>query len=200
MLEWCLRRALSSLRLLSLSNLRHLLPEGIARERFMEAYVVVFVSVLTVAANLATVGALWCGAIAAYRIFDIVSYRLWFLFVKSKTNPWRPERLRRSLILAALNVFELAMGFAVLYLVSGEVSGSAGMLADPRSAFYFSVVTMLTVGYGDFAPSGGHAQLLVCCELFSGLIMLAFVLPALVSVFVTDPKTGSDLNNRGLDA
>ena len=63
-------------------------------------------------------------------------------------------------------------GFAVLYLVQPGAIANArpGAFAD---AFFFSVQTMATVGYGQMAPATLYANLVVTVETAVGLMFLA---------------------------
>ncbi len=53
-------------------------------------------------------------------------------------------------------------------------------LTGPLDAFYFSLVTITTLGYGDFAPTG-DARLLVVWQLATGLLLLVGIFPFVVS-------------------
>lgn len=59
--------------------------------------------------------------------------------------------------------------FAGLYLLGGDVISGAerGSFAD---AFFFSVQTMTTIGYGALTPEGTYANVLVTAEAFTGLL------------------------------
>jgi inward rectifier potassium channel len=62
--------------------------------------------------------------------------------------------------------------FAVLYLAGGDciANARAGSFAD---AFFFSVQTMATIGYGAMAPATVYAHVLVAGEAFFGLLGVA---------------------------
>ena len=64
--------------------------------------------------------------------------------------------------------------FACAYLVGGDIIANAhpGSFAD---AFFFSVQTMATLGYGVFYPRGVYANLVSVLETFIGLLSLALV-------------------------
>ncbi len=63
--------------------------------------------------------------------------------------------------------------FAIGYMIDGGVSNARpGSFAD---AFFFSVQTMATIGYGTMAPRSFGSNVLVSIEAMSGLIALAVV-------------------------
>ncbi len=102
------------LRYLSLDNLRIDHPD-LLRHRFMDIYVLIFVVALTLSLFIAFPPAVLV-FLASYRIFDIVTYRVYFLLVKSQERPWSPEVIRRSVLIAALNFYEKMVAFAIIYL------------------------------------------------------------------------------------
>jgi inward rectifier potassium channel len=83
------------------------------------------------------------------------------------TMPW-------SGFFGVLAVFYFAFNvvFALLYLATGDGIGNArpGAFAD---AFFFSVQTMATIGYGQMYPQSLAANLLVCFEVLFGMSGLA---------------------------
>jgi len=54
-------------------------------------------------------------------------------------------------------------------------------LRSRLDAVYFSAVTIMTVGYGDFAPGRPAARLLVLWELATGLLLLAGAFPLVMA-------------------
>lgn len=64
------------------------------------------------------------------------------------------------------------LGFAVLYLLGGDciANAEAGSFQD---AFFFSVQTMATIGYGAMAPKTVYAHALVTIEAIFGLLGVA---------------------------
>jgi hypothetical protein len=148
----------------SLANFSGLLPKTKSGSRlFMDLYVLIWCAVLAIVLFGSFLPIILCEILAAYRILDIMSYRIFFLMVKSQEEPWRPEILRRSLAIAIVNFTELIFAFAVLYLYCGCIKGgnSTTALSSGADALYYSVVTMTTVGYGDFAPANVNGRMLV---------------------------------------
>lgn len=95
-------------------------------------------------------------------------------------TPWRTDLYHRTLTLRwwqflgvgcaaylAVNVL-----FAALYLAQpGAISGSRpGSFLD---AFFFSVQTIATIGYGQMSPGTVYANILVTVETMAGLVFLA---------------------------
>lgn len=72
--------------------------------------------------------------------------------------------------------------FACLYLLGGDCIANArpGSLWD---AFFFSVQTWATIGYGGMAPKSRYADVLVAIESFSGLISMSVVTGLIFSKF-----------------
>lgn len=64
--------------------------------------------------------------------------------------------------------------FALAYLLGDHAIANArpGSFAD---AFFFSVQTLATLGYGNFAPVGIYANIVSVLEVFTGLLSLALV-------------------------
>jgi inward rectifier potassium channel len=81
---------------------------------------------------------------------------------------------RWSTVLAGFALAYVAANamFAAAYLVGGDDIAHArpGSLLD---AFFFSVQTMTTIGYGDMAPTTLYANVLVVLEAFLGLVSFA---------------------------
>jgi inward rectifier potassium channel len=96
-------------------------------------------------------------------------HRPWFtdLYYKTLTASWPRFLLIGSAVYIAGNVV-----FARLYLLQPGAITSAqpGSFAD---AFFFSVQTMATIGYGQMAPATLYANLLVTAETMFALIVVA---------------------------
>lgn len=55
------------------------------------------------------------------------------------------------------------------------------ILVDKIEALYFSLVTMITLGYGDFLPATTYTRLLVMWQLATGGLLVIGVLPLIVA-------------------
>ena len=87
----------------------------------------------------------------------------------------------RFLGLAALGYFLLNLSFALLYVLVGLQSTALagteehGLWSQISDAFYFSVQTSSTIGYGRISPESSAANLVVTLESFVGLIGVAMI-------------------------
>ncbi len=72
-------------------------------------------------------------------------------------------------------------GFAALFLTFGEIENARpGSFAD---AFFFSVQTMATIGYGKMTPIGDFSNALVAVEALCGLVGFAVITSLLFAKF-----------------
>ncbi len=78
----------------------------------------------------------------------------------------------RVMLLVASTYLGINLVFACLYLAGGDTIAGAtpGSFGD---AFFFSVQTFSTIGYGVMAPKGGFASVVVTMEAFVGLVTVA---------------------------
>ena len=81
----------------------------------------------------------------------------------------------------------------VAELAPGAFSGPVSASDGPRVWFYFSFVTLATVGYGDVLPVHPVARSLATLEAVTGSLYLAILIARLVSQAVTHPDRVSDV-------
>jgi voltage-gated potassium channel Kch len=173
---------------LSLSQLKEVIRKRSLRAShiFMDLYVIVWFMVLVALLGWGNKINAWILlAIAAYRIIDIVNYRILFLFLKSEEKPWTATVIRRSLAIVLTNFLELVIAFAIIYMNTETIkeTTTGAWLSRPTEALYFSLVTMTTVGFGDFVPVTALGRWLAMAQLLCTLIFVLFLVPALISVF-----------------
>jgi ion channel len=82
--------------------------------------------------------------------------------------------VHRTMVLLLFNFLELVSAFAILYILSAGVTNNGAVLSRPLDAFYFSIVTSTTLGFGDFLPSSDGAKRLVVTQLALSLIFVGF--------------------------
>ena len=82
---------------------------------------------------------------------------------------WRP-----FLILISLFYFSINCLFALAYVTAkdGIANAEQGSFKD---AFFFSIQTLSTVGYGSMYPQSLYAQILVTVEIWMGLLLLTIL-------------------------
>jgi inward rectifier potassium channel len=81
--------------------------------------------------------------------------------------PWASFLACLSLVYLALNCL-----FALLYLLGGEAIANArpGAFSD---AFFFSVETLSTIGYGQMSPATLYGNMVMSAEAIAGVMLLA---------------------------
>src|SRR5256885_16178934 len=98
-------------------------------------------------------------------------HRPWFrdLYHFALRVSWWRFLLMSIVLYAAANAL-----FALIYLIPGDAIANArtGSFAD---AFFFSVQTIATIGYGAMSPQSLAAHLIVMAEVFVGLVGLAMI-------------------------
>ncbi len=105
--------------------------------------------------------------------------------VSQGTNKLRRFLPHRTTALLMLLMFAIALilSFAGLYIETNSIKAAAdkAVLSTVTDAIYFSVVTITTLGYGDFTPQSTCAKYIVISELASGILLLIGALPLVVS-------------------
>lgn len=74
--------------------------------------------------------------------------------------------------------------FALIYMAlpDGQFRIPDGAGTDFGSWMYYSIVTITTLGFGDYTPAHGWAQMVTAVEVMCGLILLGFFLNAVGSM------------------
>jgi hypothetical protein len=86
----------------------------------------------------------------------------------------------RWLLIALLNVAQVVICFAILFLYYG--TQFEGSIASPVTALYQSALTFTTLGYGDIQPVSSIGRIIVCLELGFFLLFLLAKIPIAMSV------------------
>lgn len=120
--------------------------------------------------------------VITYCLIDGLNYRLCIIFVDRYGQNWGLRSLNRSLILLMINYSELVIGFAALFLNTGSIWNSQGDSITLKSdALYFSVVTITTLGYGDYHPSDTLGRWLCSAETIMGFVLIILVIGTFLS-------------------
>ena len=89
----------------------------------------------------------------------------------------------------------LVLCFAHLYIANGNIkrlndnNKDWDRASEPWDGAYFSLVTITTLGYGDFTPHETTSRRIVVVELFSGALFLFCALPLLISRLASFEET-----------
>jgi hypothetical protein len=102
---------------------------------------------------------------------------------------------QRWLILTLLVLVEVILSFAIIVLYYHDKFNAP--ISDSLTAIYFSAVSFLTLGYGDFYPSCPESKILLLCELGYFLLFLSLKLPIAISMISV--KEYKDNNNKEPD-
>lgn len=73
----------------------------------------------------------------------------------------------------------------------GELS-AAGPGISQDDAFYFSLCTLTTAGYGDITPVTHQARILAIMESVTGVLYVGVLIARLVSLYSSQPKPGAE--------
>lgn len=118
-----------------------------------------------------------------------------FIFVTGRVIAWSITRDHVSVdtIFAALSGYYLmgfswALAYALLDLLSPG-SFSVPLASALDDAFYFSFVTLTTLGYGDIAPVGALSRAFATTEALVGQLHVAVLIARLVSQYIVDRKS-----------
>jgi Ion channel len=90
----------------------------------------------------------------------------------------------RTLTLAAINYVQLMLWFGLVYALNYQLLHGA---SQPATAFYFSIITQLTIGYGDVYPEGWLRIIAGAQGLIAALFVIV-VLGRAVSAPRADPR------------
>ena len=92
---------------------------------------------------------------------------------------WIKQVIRNSFFQIGAGIFIVMMigGWALQYLETGEITQS-------ENPFWWTIVTMTTVGYGDFAPETLQGRVFAVIIMFAGISLIAMLTATISSIFV----------------
>jgi hypothetical protein len=133
---------------------------------------------------------------------------LFFAFVVAQLIRFilRAPRVDANVICAGLSGY-LMLGLLWLpaYVATARLNPAAFTMAAPGAtmdgfnAFYFSFITLCTVGYGDVAPASKVARMLAVMEAIIGLFYMTVLISRLVAVYSSaqpTPHVGEDSESQ----
>jgi hypothetical protein len=141
--------------------------------------------------------ALWLSVGDALFTFFSLSGLVYVLFRQvSREGPVTAHRIRGAIALYLL----IAMLFAFLYGLAEELAPGAFIMprdwsraasTSGEAFYYFSIVTLTTVGYGDITAVHPLVRSLVMLEALIGQLYPAILLARLVSLEIETRRSGS---------
>jgi hypothetical protein len=113
----------------------------------------------------------------------------------------RAQRVTTEVLCAGISAY-LLLGTAWMFaylLVSDLSPGAFVFTAGPDSghvlssfnAYYFSFITLTTVGFGDIVPVSHTARMLAAAEATTGTLFMAVLIARLVALYSTQPRNPS---------
>ncbi|MCP5031804.1 MAG: hypothetical protein GY939_08370, partial [Actinomycetia bacterium] len=112
----------------------------------------------------------------------------------------RQERITIDLIFGALCVYLfVGVNFAIVYDVIYGLEPTSFAFAHEGvdSLYYFSYMTLTTVGYGDITPVSGAARALTMVEAITGQILLVVMVARLIGIQIAQQQQPSDVRAGG---
>jgi len=214
-LLFCLERAFGWMERLSPANLlfgtrvqaqrasmdEHAMREAmLARGRRIEAYVVLWAVVEFVLAVIIPFAQSWllalCVALPLFRVFEITQTAVNLnFFERLRIHPSDSHFVAshvRTVVLTIWNFFELMICFGIVYSARLDLLKNAENHWD---AYYFSIMTQLTVGFGDVHPLR-WARLLASIQAALGFFFALVVLTRLATFL---PRSQSIVRHAGED-
>jgi hypothetical protein len=124
--------------------------------------------------------ALISAIIAVYQISMILSNQLAVLLIDSQRIGWKQPSIGRGFILSLVNFSSIVISFAIIYraLNCVVINGSECPEQSPLHLLYYSLVTVTTLGYGDFVPFGDIGYMVAIAELVTVVLFVLAVIPA----------------------
>ena len=103
---------------------------------------------------------------------------------------FRRTRVDTDTILSAVSAYlMIGLTFAVTFMLlelrtpGAFVENTGNQVVEWGDMFYFSFVTLTTLGYGDMSPVAGHARSLAVLEAATGVLYMGTLIARLVSEY-----------------
>jgi voltage-gated potassium channel len=124
-------------------------------------------------------------------------FLFWVCFLLLKNIALRIQTVTLELLLGSINVYlMLGIGFALVFaliehLQPGSFTGLDNFAVMPDrilTFFYYSFITMSTLGYGDISPINPHAMTASYVLAILGQLYLAILVARLVALYIGRPE------------
>ncbi len=109
-------------------------------------------------------------------------FRPWATIVSQAMLPnWDSSILKIAIPFIVLNYISV---FACLYMFGTVVDDSENPISGTWKHFYFSAVTLTTLGYGNLTPSGTFAEVIATIEAIIGFMGFAVLTGIIASIVI----------------
>lgn len=112
---------------------------------------------------------------AFYRIMETLSV----VVMLHINGHYRTEAPMRAALKTLIAYAEMAVAYAILYMVLGYMTDDCILISKLQTCldpYYFSVMTMATVGYGDLAPTTEWTKTVAICQTFTGITLIVIAI------------------------
>ena len=92
---------------------------------------------------------------------------------------WFTKLIRNSFFQVGAGLFIVMMigGFIIMYLETGSIT-------EKETPVWWAIVTMTTVGYGDFSPTTAEGRLFAVFIMFAGIALVSLLTASISSIYV----------------
>ena len=97
--------------------------------------------------------------------------------------------------------FQVGMGIFMVMLLGGYILQSleTGKITEGENPFWWAIVTMTTVGYGDFSPETPAGRIFAVLIMFIGISLVSLLTASISSIFVAQKiREGKGLEKLNL--
>jgi hypothetical protein len=126
--------------------------------------------------------------LAFFRLYEILGVTI-RLHIK---DSYHTNSKVRAFVNTLWHYFFVAVIFAIFYMNTATLVpdgfGDKPLTVDIVSPLYFSIVTLATIGYGDFHPESPFGKTLVCIEVLIGLLLVVLVIARVVAMMSTQKE------------
>ena len=109
----------------------------------------------------------------------------------------RRQRVTGDTLFGAVSIYlSLGIVFGIVYTTIARLDPAAFhpaqvITAGKSELYYFSFVSLTTLGYGDISPVGDLPQILSTLEAIAGVVLLATLIGRIVSLLVAQETSGA---------
>lgn len=123
---------------------------------------------------------------AIYILIDLSSILFGVIFLTRYKFYKFPYSFNRSILMLCINYIQIIICFSIFYLASNSIAATTChrqiFLNNSFDSLYFSLVTITTLGYGDFTPVDSLGKYLVILQLFFGFIFIVVIINRFMNI------------------